>query len=131
MYRILEFNDLGDKRGGLVAIEGAKNIPFEIKRVYYIFDTAEGVRRGYHAHRKLKQVIVAISGGCKFALDDGKERVEVLLNDPRKGLYLEGTIWREMVDFTRDCVLLALADDYYDENDYIRDYQKFMQEVSQ
>ncbi|MDY0418950.1 FdtA/QdtA family cupin domain-containing protein [Enterobacter ludwigii] len=115
----------GDDRGSLVALEEENNIPFSIKRVYYIFDTKEGVRRGFHAHKKLKQVAIAIKGSCRFLLDDGTERIEVVLDNPAQGLLIESCIWREMYDFSSDCVLMVLADSHYDENDYIRDYDAF------
>ncbi|AMY65422.1 MULTISPECIES: sugar 3,4-ketoisomerase [Enterobacter] len=116
----------GDDRGSLVALEEENNIPFSIKRVYYIFDTKEGVRRGFHAHKKLKQVAIAVKGSCRFLLDDGTERIEVVLDNPAQGLLIESCIWREMYDFSSDCVLMVLADSHYDENDYIRDYDAFI-----
>ncbi|GAB7392824.1 FdtA/QdtA family cupin domain-containing protein [Enterobacter asburiae] len=116
----------GDDRGSLVALEEENNIPFSIKRVYYIFDTKEGVRRGFHAHKKLKQVVIAVKGSCRFLLDDGTERIEVVLDNPAQGLLIESCIWREMYDFSSDCVLMVLADSHYDENDYIRDYDAFI-----
>jgi len=103
-----------------------KAVPFEIKRVYYIYRTAEGVSRGYHAHKKLKQVAICLSGMCRMILDDGRRRDEVWLNNPTKGLLIESMTWREMHDFSEDCVLLVLASEHYDENDYIRDYQQFI-----
>lgn len=115
----------GDDRGSLVALEEENNIPFSIKRVYYIFDTKDGVRRGFHAHKKLKQVAIAVKGSCRFLLDDGTERIEVVLDNPAQGLLIESCIWREMYDFSSDCVLMVLADSHYDENDYIRDYDGF------
>lgn len=119
----------GDDRGSLVALEEEKNIPFSIKRVYYIFDTKEGVRRGFHAHKKLKQVAIAVKGSCRFLLDDGTERIEVVLDNPAQGLLIESCIWREMYDFSSDCVLMVLADCHYDENDYIRDYDDFLKQA--
>ncbi|MBT24796.1 sugar 3,4-ketoisomerase [Alteromonas macleodii] len=127
--KIIEFTPLGDSRGSLVALEANKSIPFDIKRVYYIFATNMGVSRGYHAHRNLKQVAVCVTGSCRFILDDGFERQEVVLDSSTKGLLIEGLIWREMHDFTPDCVLMVLASDYYDEDDYIRDYHKFVKEA--
>lgn len=115
----------GDDRGSLVALEEGENIPFEIKRVYYMFKTKEGVRRGLHAHKMLKQVAIAVRGSCRFILDDGKERIDLCLDNPAQGLLIESCIWREMYDFSEDCVLMVLADQLYDETDYIRDYQEF------
>lgn len=116
----------GDDRGSLVALEEENNIPFSIKRVYYIFDTKEGVRRGFHAHKKLKQVAIAVKGSCRILLDDGTERIEVVLDNPSQGLLIESYIWREMYNFSSDCVLMILADSHYDEKDYIRDYDDFL-----
>jgi len=125
--KFINFEIKGDERGSLIAIEELKNIPFEIKRVYYIFNTKPNVRRGFHAHKNLKQVAICVKGSCKFLLDDGKERIdEIVLNKPNKGLLIEEMIWREMYDFSEDCVLLILANEYYDESDYIRDYDEFL-----
>lgn len=120
----------GDDRGSLIALEEEHNIPFQIKRVYYMFNTKEGVRRGFHAHKKLKQVAIAVRGSCRFVLDDGKERVEILLDNPAQGLLIDSCIWREMYDFSDDCVLMVLADCLYDESDYIRDYDKFIEGIN-
>lgn len=124
--KIISLDAHGDARGELVAIEGMKDLPFEIKRTYYIFDTVKGVRRGYHAHKKLKQLLICVSGKCKIFLDDGEETEVVVLDSPKKGLYIENDIWREMYDFSKDAVLLVLASEHYDESDYIRDYREFL-----
>lgn len=123
--KIIEFPPLGDDRGHLVALEAGDMIPFDIKRVYYLFDTKKGVSRGYHAHKKLEQVAVCVKGSCKFILDDGYEREEILLDKSTLGIYIGSMVWREMHEFSEDCVLLVLASQNYDESDYIRDYQKF------
>ncbi|EFA9000624.1 WxcM-like domain-containing protein [Escherichia coli] len=115
----------GDDRGVLVSLERDKNIDFEIRRVYYIFDTKKGVVRGYHAHKNLKQLVIAVKGSCRFTLDDGSERVSVFLDNPAQGLLVNSLIWREMSDFSEDCVLMVLASNEYDESDYIRDYDAF------
>ncbi|OSL33195.1 bifunctional acetyl transferase/isomerase [Escherichia albertii B156] len=128
--KIIPLQAHGDDRGSLVALEEENNIPFEIKRVYYMFNTKSNVRRGLHAHRKLKQVAIAVRGSCRFVLDDGKERVEILLDNPGQGLLIDSCIWREMYDFSEDCVLMVLADSHYDENDYIRDYETFYKLVN-
>lgn len=120
----------GDSRGQLVAIEEYDEIPFKIKRVYYIYDTNSDVTRGCHAHRTLKQLLVCVSGNCKIRLDDGKESQIVLLDKPNEGILICDTIWREMFDFSKDAVLLVLASDIYDEKDYIRDYQEFLRYVT-
>lgn len=123
---MLEFEEHGDDRGTLVALEQERNIPFEIKRCYYMYDTVQGVRRGFHAHKSLKQVLVCVKGRCKVLLDNGKEQEHVLLDSPNRGLYIESDIWREMYDFSEDAVLMVLASELYDESDYIRDYQEFL-----
>jgi len=128
-FNIIDFQTLGDKRGSLIAIEEGYNAPFDIKRVYYIFDTKKDVIRGYHAHVNLKQIAIVVKGSCTFIIDDGKKRENILLNNPNKGLLIEGLIWREMKDFSEDCVLLVIASEHYDEDDYIRDYQKFIDKV--
>ena len=129
LIKTISFKPLGDDRGSLVALEGNKSVPFDIKRVYYILDTKEGVSRGYHAHRNLKQVAVCVTGSCRFVLDDGFHREKIILDGSTKGLVIEGLIWREMHDFTPDCVLMVLASEHYDESDYIRDYQAFVDEA--
>jgi len=121
-----QFSSHGDERGQLVALEALRDIPFEVRRVYYIYWTGEGVRRGFHAHKKLEQVLFCIHGSCKILLDDGYEKETVELSDPCQGLYISNNMWREMYDFTDDAVLLVLASEYYDESDYIRDYDQFL-----
>ncbi|MEZ9596455.1 FdtA/QdtA family cupin domain-containing protein [Shewanella sp. 10N.261.52.F9] len=125
--KFIQFQSHGDERGSLVSLEDHKNIPFTIKRAYYIFDTKKNVRRGFHAHKQLKQLAIVLKGSCRFMLDDGKEKIELLLDNPSQGLFIESFIWREMFDFSEDCVLLVLADSFYDETDYIRDYQSFLE----
>ena len=127
--KLFDLKVLGDERGSLVALEENKNIPFEIKRVYYIYATKEGVRRGFHAHKDLKQVAICVNGSCSFLLDDGVTKEHITLNSPHKALLIEGVIWREMYDFSKDCVLMVLADAYYDEADYIRDYDDFLKVI--
>ena len=116
----------GDARGSLVAIEGTSDIPFAIERVYYVYATVTGVTRGLHAHRALHQLAVAVAGSCTMLLDDGTNKVSVRLDDPATGLTRGPMIWREMSDFSPDCVLMVLADAAYDEADYIRDYGEFL-----
>lgn len=125
-FELHDFKTLGDDRGSLIALEENYNTPFAIKRVYYIFDTKKDVRRGYHAHINLKQMAICVKGRCTFVLDDGKTREEITLDSPNHGLLIEGLIWREMFDFSSDCILVVLASEHYNESDYIRDYQKFM-----
>ena len=124
-HKKLTFLTKGDERGNLIALEENKNIPFDIKRVYYIFDNKEGVRRGFHAHKNLEQVLVCVNGSCEILLDDGKEKSIIKLENRNEGLFIEKLVWREMFNFSADCVLMVLASDYYDEKDYIRDYNDF------
>lgn len=128
--QLVRLNAIGDQRGSLVALESCNNVPFEIKRVYYLFDTKEGVARGFHAHKNLKQLVVCAKGSCRFVLDDGSKKEQVTLNNATSGLFIEGLIWREIHDFSSDCVLLVLASDHYDETDYIRNYNEFLEIVS-
>ena len=129
LINLLNFNVLGDSRGSLVALEGNKSIPFAIKRIYYIFGTQPGVSRGFHAHYNLEQVAICVSGSCSFVIDDGKKRESVVLDSPDIGLHIEGLKWREMHDFSEDCVLMVLASELYDESDYIRSYDEFLREI--
>lgn len=123
------FQPHGDERGQLVALEEIKDIPFEIKRVYYMYETKSGVRRGYHAHKKLEQILICIHGSCKILLDNGSEKKVVPLEKPYEGLYVGNSVWREMYDFSDDAVLMVLASEYYDESDYIRDYDEFLKYI--
>ncbi|WP_133013469.1 sugar 3,4-ketoisomerase [Marinomonas flavescens] len=127
LVQLIDFPPLGDDRGSLVALEANKSIPFDIKRVYYIFGTEQGVARGFHAHKQLKQVAVCVTGRCRMVLDGGKHREDVWIDSPTKGILIEDMIWHEMHDFSEDCVLLVLASECYDESDYIRDYDKFLE----
>ncbi|WP_306481242.1 FdtA/QdtA family cupin domain-containing protein [Limnobacter sp.] len=115
----------GDSRGSLIALEDHKNVPFDIRRIYYVFGTLSGVSRGFHAHKALRQMVIPVRGSCQFLLDDGVNRVTVELNDPTSGLMVEKMIWHEMHNFSDDCVLVVLADAHYDESDYIRNYDDF------
>ncbi|HAS8151526.1 TPA: WxcM-like domain-containing protein [Vibrio vulnificus] len=128
MVKILHFNALGDERGSLIALEQNNNIPFEVKRIYYIFDTKLNVVRGLHAHKNLKQVAIALKGSCRFVLDNGKVRENVWLKSPNEGLLIDSCLWREMHDFSEDCVLMVIASEKYDESDYIRNYEDFLKE---
>ena len=123
------FQPHGDERGQLVALEEFKDIPFQIKRVYYMYDTLEGVVRGFHAHKTLRQILICIHGSCKIKLDNGKEKKIIPLEKPYEGLYVSSVMWREMFDFSPDAVLMVLASDLYDESDYIRDYDEFLEYV--
>lgn len=129
--KLISFSEHGDSRGQLVAIEQLKDVPFEIKRVYYMYDTTEGVTRGYHAHKNLQQILICVHGSCKIRLDDGAEKEVVTLDKPYEGLYVSNNMWREMFDFSPDAVLLVLASELYDESDYIRDYDEFLRFVKE
>lgn len=121
----IHFPPLGDERGSLVALEAKRNVPFDIKRVYYIFGTQKGIARGFHAHKNLKQVAVCIAGKCRMVMDDGRKKESIWLDSPTQGILIT-TEWHEMHDFSQDCVLLVLASEHYDESDYIRDYEDFI-----
>jgi len=125
------FQQHGDERGMLVALEEYKDIPFEVKRVYYMYDTKTDVHRGFHAHKCLEQILVCICGSCKVLLDNGEEKKVISLEKPYEGLYIANDMWREMYDFSPDAVLLVLASDYYNEQDYIRDYDEFKRIAAQ
>lgn len=111
----------GDERGSLVAIENWKDIDFEMKRIYFIYGTSPDAVRGKHAHRNLKQVLLCVHGQCDVLLDNGKEQEIVTLNEADKGIYLTGFVWREMMHFSKGCVLIAIVDQEYDPQDYIYD----------
>ena len=124
------FQPHGDDRGMLVALEEYNDIPFEIKRVYYMYDTLPDVRRGFHAHKSLEQILFCVKGSCKVLLDNGNEKKIVNLERPYEGLYIPNNMWREMYDFSEDAVLMVLASDIYKEEDYIRNYQEFLDFVN-
>ena len=128
-YKILEFGDLGDERGKLVVVEGAQDIPFEIKRVFYIYGSDSQVVRGQHANRNSEFVLINVSGSSKVRVDNGFEEDIIELNRPRMGLYLPTMLWKDMYDFSADSVLLVLANTHYDGHEYIRDYDEFIKEV--
>ncbi|HDX8443074.1 sugar 3,4-ketoisomerase [Aeromonas hydrophila] len=130
LIKLVDFGVLGDERGSLIALESNNQIPFDIQRVYYLYGTKPGVARGFHAHKKLKQLAVCIKGSCRFVMDDGSNKQEVILSTPDKGLLIDAMQWHEMYDFSDDCVLLVLANQPYDESDYIRDYSKFIEAVN-
>lgn len=126
LIKTIDFTVFGDAQGKLIPLEQNKNVPFDIKRVYYIFDTEINVSRGFHAHKNLEQIAICVKGSCRFVLDDGIQRESIVLNSPQKGLYIDSNKWREMHDFSEDCVLMVIASDYYDESDYIRNYDEFI-----
>lgn len=129
IVRKYKFQSHGDDRGQLVALEEFKDIPFKVRRIYYIYDTKDKVRRGFHAHKNLKQILLCVHGSCKIHLDNGYETEEITLDNPTEGLYIANNMWREMYDFSPDAVLLVLASELYDESDYIRNYNDFLEFV--
>jgi len=126
---IIELPKISDPRGNLSFIEGNKHIPFEIKRVYYLYDVPGGETRGGHAHRNLQQLIISMSGSFDVVLDDGMEKKTVSLNRSYQGLYLPSMIWRDLVNFSSGSVCMVLASECYDETDYYRDYNGFLTAV--
>lgn len=128
-YKILEFDDLGDERGNLVVVEGEQDIPFEIKRVFYIYGSDSEVVRGQHANRNSEFVLINVSGTSKVRVDNGFEEEIIELNRPRMGLYLPTMLWKDMYDFSEDSVLLVITNTHYDGAEYIRDYDEYVKEV--
>lgn len=124
-FEIRQLTRRGDARGALVVAEAGKECPFDVARVYWVFGTAPGVRRGFHAHHKTRQMAVCVAGACSFLMDNGTVRENIRLSSPDQALLIEPMIWHEMYDFTPNCVLLVMADSLYDEADYIRDYALF------
>lgn len=122
---LIELRSRGDARGQLIALEGDREVPFAIARVYYIYGTAPGTVRGHHAHRALNQLAICVAGSCTMLLDDGHARARITLDSPARALSIGSMVWREMHDFTPGAVLMVLADRAYDESDYIRDYDRF------
>ena len=122
----IQFPTYTNETGTLSFFESERHIPFDIRRVYYIYDVQGNSRRGFHAHRALKQVLFCIHGSCKLLLDNGMEQQTVLLDNPAEGLLIDTPLWREMYDFSPGAVLLVMASEYYDEADYIRNYDEFL-----
>lgn len=129
-YKILKFDEFGDERGSLVVAEGSgKDIPFEIKRVFYMYGSDPTVVRGQHANRKTEFVLINVSGTSKVKVDNGVEQAVIELNRPRMGLYLKTMLWKDMYDFSPDSVLLVLASEHYDGDEYIRNYEEYLKEM--
>ena len=123
---IIDLPKITDPRGNLTVAESMKNVPFDIKRAYWLYDVPGGESRGGHAHKRLRQLVIALSGSFTVTLDDGRERRTVLLNHPYQGLMIETDIWRTLDDFSSGAVCLVLASELYDESDYIYDYDEFL-----
>ena len=131
-YKILYFKEYGDERGNLVVAEGSGfDIPFDIRRVFYLSGSDPDIRRGIHANRYTKFVLINVSGSSKVLVDDGKKKDIIVLDKPRMGLYLGPMVWKEMYDFSPDSVLLVLASEHYIDSEYIRDYNEFLKEVNE
>ena len=126
---ILQFADLGDERGKLVVIEGSRNIPFDIQRVFYIYGSDDTVVRGQHANRESEFVLINVAGESKVRITNGSEELIVELNKPMMGVYIPKMIWKDMHDFSADSVLLVLASTHYDGEEYIRDYDEYLKEM--
>ena len=124
-YKIIDIPKINNKNGNIGVVEN-ETIPFEIKRVYYLFDVPSGAKRGGHAHKKLKQVLIAISGSFDVVLKDGKTKEIITLNRPDKGLLIENNIWRELENFSSGSVCLVLASEEFSEDDYIRSYKEYL-----
>jgi len=129
-FRIINFNEFGDERGNLVVAEGSgMDVPFDIKRVFYMYGSDPDIIRGQHANRKTEFVLINVSGTSKVKVDNGMETKIIELNKPRMGLYIDTMVWKDMYDFSPDSVLLVLASEHYDGAEYIRDYEAFLKEV--
>ncbi len=128
-YSLIEMKIHGDARGLLVAVEGGQHIPFDIKRFFFIFDTAPGVSRGCHAHKRIDQFILCAKGGFDITVDNGVERKTIRLDRPNLGIHIRPNVWSELSNFTPGCVVMVLASDHYKEDEYQRDYEKFLRSV--
>lgn len=126
LCRLLDFKDLGDERGKLVVIEGEHDIPFEIKRVFYIYGSDPNVVRGQHANKQSEFVLVNVSGKSKVRVTDGVSEYIVELNKPMQGIYIPKMIWKDMYDFSPDSVLLVITNTHYNKEEYIRDYNEYL-----
>lgn len=126
---ILELPRVGDPRGNLTFVEGMKHVPFDIRRVYYLYDVPGGAERGGHAHKALHQLIIAMSGSFDIHLDDGVKQTSIHMNRSYNGLYVCPMIWRRIDNFSSGAVCMVLASDYYDEKDYYRDYGTFINDT--
>ena len=126
LIKIVKIPQLGDERGQLSVVEFGKTLPFLVRRIYWIHGTQPGVSRGFHAHKKLHQLCVCVTGSVRISLFDGQNEESVVLDSSLNGLLIGPSLWREMHDFSPDCVLMVFADAEYDEADYIRDRQEFI-----
>lgn len=130
-YELNQIKSFGDERGHLISFEKDKNCPFEVKRCFYIFDTnGSNVVRGAHANRFSKFLMVALTGSCKVRVDTGRQTEEFVLDNPHNALFMDKMVWKEMYDFSSDCVLMVLSNEIYNENEYIRNYEEFKELIS-
>lgn len=127
--RIIFFNEMGDERGNLVVIEGNQDIPFSIKRVFYMYGSDPDIVRGQHANRRSSFILINVGGTSKVRITDGKEELIVTLDKPRMGIYIPPMYWKDMYDFSSDSILLVLSDEHYDGSEYIRSYDEFLKEA--
>jgi len=127
--KIIKFPVISDPRGNLAFIEGKNHIPFDVKRVYYLYDVPSGATRGGHAHKKMEVVIIALSGSFHVKIDDGLKTELIFLNRPHWGLYIPPSVWRELEDFSSNSIAFVLASTFYDEGDYIRQHEVFKKMV--
>lgn len=126
LYKLLKFKEMGDARGKLVAIEANQDVPFEIKRIFYIYGTDSTAVRGQHANRNSEFIFINVAGSSKVRISDGTHEEVVVLDQPGAGLYMPKMVWKEMYDFSPDSVLLVLTNTHYDGNEYIRDYDEYL-----
>lgn len=127
--RLIELPKITDPRGNLTVVEGLRQVPFDIKRAYWVYDVPGGEHRGGHAHKRCREFIIALSGSFSVTLDNGNERCSVLLNHPYQGLLVETGVWRTLNDFSSGAVCMVLASEPFDESDYIRDYDEFLEYI--
>lgn len=130
IYKMIEFKQNGDDRGKLVVVEGMKDIPFEIKRIFYIYGSDATVIRGQHANRRSEFVLINVCGSSKVRIRDGKRDEVFVLDKPHTGIYIPKMVWKDMYDFSEDSILLVLSSEYYDSSEYIRNFDEYIKEVS-
>lgn len=128
-HELIKFEEKGDTRGRLVVIEALKDIPFEIKRIFYIYGSTSDVIRGQHANRKSEFVLINVCGSSKVRIHDGKSEEIFILDKPHTGIYIPKMVWKDMYDFSKDSILLVIASEHYDATEYIKDFNTFLNEV--
>lgn len=128
--RLIEFQKCDDNRGKMSVIEGSKNIPFDIKRIFYTYDISDDVKRAEHANRKSEFIFICLSGSALVTVDYGNEKEQFVLNNPSIGLYIPKMLWKDISNYSKDCVMLILSNEYYDSSEYIKDYNEYLKEIS-